>query len=143
MPDVFTKMQTLDGKFLTDSFGDNKVVFINLWATWCVPCMKEMPFVNKVWEKYKNDKEVEFMIVNSGANNTIDDARGWNGNDKYHFPVYFNSDKQLGDKLQFNVIPATFIVDKGGNIRFKFIGFEGPVIQQKLDVALEMLKSDM
>lgn len=83
------------------------------------------------------------MIVNSGANNTIDDARGWNGNDKYDFPVYFNSDKQLGDKLQFNVIPATFIVDKGGNIRFKFIGFEGPVIQQKLDAALEMLKSDM
>lgn len=143
MPDVFGKMQTLDGKYLAENFGSDKIVFINLWATWCVPCMKEMPYVNKVWEKYKTDEEVKFMILNSGANNTIDDAIGWNGNEKYSFPVYFNTDRQLGEKLQFNVIPATFIIDRKGNIRFKFIGFEGPIVQQKLDVALDILKNEM
>lgn len=139
-PDIFRQLQKLDGTVLPSNFGTGKVVFINFWATWCVPCMKEMPFVNKVWEKYKNNKDVEFMIINSGANNTIQDARGWNGNNRYSFPVYFNNDKQLSDKLHFNIIPATFIVDKEGIIRFKFIGFEGPIIEQKLDVAIEMIK---
>ena len=39
------------------------------------------------------------------------------------------------------VIPATYIIDKKGNVRFKTIGFEGPVVQRKIEVAIEMLQA--
>ncbi len=46
----------------------------------------------------------------------------------------------IGDKLKFNVIPATYIIDQTGDIRFKTIGFEGPVIERKLIAAINLLK---
>ena len=139
MPVTYDIFQTLDGKNLQKNFGDGKVTVINFWATWCVPCMHEMPYVQNVWDKYKNDSGVQFMIINSGAKNTIDDARNWGGNKTYSFPVFFNTDATIGDKLKFNVIPATYIIDKTGKIRYRFIGFEGPIIQQKIDAAIELV----
>ena len=82
--------------------------------------MHEMPYVQNVWDKYKNDSGVQFMIINSGAKNTIDDARNWGGNKTYSFPIFFNTDATIGDKLKFNVIPATYIIDKTGKIRYRF-----------------------
>ncbi len=140
MPVTYDIFQTLDGKNLQKNFGDGKVTVINFWATWCVPCMHEMPYVQNVWDKYKNDSGVQFMIINSGAKNTIDDARNWGGNKTYTFPVFFNTDATIGDKLKFNVIPATYIIDKTGKIRYRFIGFEGPIIQQKIDAAIELVR---
>ena len=46
----------------------------------------------------------------------------------------------IGDKLKFNVIPALYIIDQAGNIRFKTIGFEGPVIERKVIAAINLLR---
>ena len=79
------------------------------------------------------------MIINSGSNNSLQDAQGWSGNKTYDFPVFYNKDRTIGTKFGFNVIPATYIFDRKGNIRFKIIGFEGAAIQRKVEVAIDML----
>ena len=79
------------------------------------------------------------MIINSGSKNTLQDAQNWIGNKRYSFPVFYNTDREIGEKLGFNVIPATYVIDKKGNIRFKTIGFEGPVVQRKIEVSIDML----
>ncbi len=120
-----------------------KIVVIDFWATWCVPCMKEMPYLEKVYKKYKNNPKVMFMVLNSGSGNTLADAQGWEGNKTYSFPVYYTNDRTLGEKFGFRVIPATFVIDPSGYIQFQTIGFEGPSIEYKLSGAIDLLLQEM
>ncbi|WP_442590711.1 TlpA family protein disulfide reductase [Pedobacter sp. AW31-3R] len=130
----------LDGKQVTAAMMKGKIVILDFWATWCVPCMQEMPYFHKVFEKYRNHKEVMFMVVNSGANNTIDDARRWlKQNPQYQFPVYFNNDKNIGEKVGFTLIPTIAVIDQKGLLQFRTIGFEGEILQKKLDVEIAIL----
>ena len=104
--------------------------------------MKEMPYMQLAYNKYKNDPNVVFMIVNSGSNNELSDAQNWWGNKRYDFPVYYNKDRSIGQKLDFNVIPATYVIDKNYKMRFKTIGFEGPIIAHKIPASIELLKEE-
>ncbi|MEP7080154.1 MAG: TlpA disulfide reductase family protein [Ginsengibacter sp.] len=140
LPDVLSSYVDLKGKSLSPELIRNKIVIMDFWATWCGPCMQAMPFMQQVYEKYKDDSNVVFMIVNSGSQNELSDAQGWWGNKTFSFPVYYNKDRTVGDKLGFNVIPATFVIDKKGNIRFKTIGFEGKGMTRKLTAEIELLK---
>src|SRR5690606_9639062 len=140
-PEFLKAIVDLNGKPVPANLIKNKIIVVDFWATWCVPCMKEMPYVQNAYDKYKNNDDVLFMIVNSGSNNSLQDAQGWWGNKRYSFPVFYNKDRTIGEKFGFNVIPATYIIDQKGNIRFKTIGFEGPVIQRKIEVAIDMLKN--
>ncbi|RPD38115.1 TlpA family protein disulfide reductase [Chitinophaga barathri] len=117
----------------------NKVILIDFWATWCIPCMQEMLYIQRLYDQYKNNPDVVFMIVNSGARNTLKDAQGWSGNKKYAFPVYYNTDPEVGEKFKFTIIPATYIIDRKGNIQFGNIGFEGPEVETKLRLQLEQV----
>ncbi|MBA2744835.1 MAG: TlpA family protein disulfide reductase, partial [Flavisolibacter sp.] len=139
-PDFASALVNLKGEPVNRESLRNKIIVLDFWATWCIPCMHEMPYLQNVYDQYKNDPDVVFMVINSGSKNTIDDARGWWGNKKFTFPVYFNNDPMIGEKLKFNVIPATYIIDKTGNIRFKTIGFEGAVIERKMKAAIQLLK---
>lgn len=132
----------LTGKPISPATINNKIVVIDFWATWCVPCMKEMPYLQAVYNKYKDHPQVSFLVINSGARNTLTDAQNWSGNKTYSFPVYYNPDPAIGDKFGFNVIPATYVINPAGNIQFKTIGFEGPAIEQKLSAAIELLLSE-
>ena len=120
----------------------NKIVVLDFWATWCVPCMKEMPYLQLAYDKYKNNPDVVFMVINSGSKNELSDAQNWWGIKKYDFPVYYNKDRGIGEKLGFNVIPATYVIDKNNRMRFKTIGFEGPIIAHKIPAAIELLKEE-
>jgi thiol-disulfide isomerase/thioredoxin len=136
----------LDG--LTDLAGNivklsslkDKIVVMDFWATWCVPCMKEMPFLQKVYDKYKSNPNVVFMVINTGAGNVIDDARGWvKKNKSYTFPIYFNNDKDIEKKIGYTVIPTVALLDKSGNMQFRTVGFEGPGMEAKLTQQIEIL----
>ena len=139
-PDFVSALVDLKGRPVSKEALKNKIVVLDFWATWCVPCMKEMPYLQRAYENFKNDSSVVFMVINSGAKNSLEDAQGWWGNKKFTFPVFYNNDPAIGDKLKFNVIPAVYIIDTAGNIRFKTIGFEGPVIERKVTAAVHLLK---
>jgi len=138
--DFLKAVVDLEGKPVAEDVVKNKILILDFWATWCVPCMQELPYVQKAYDKYAKANDVAFMIINSGAKNSLADAQGWWGNKKYSFPVYYNTDEQIGEKFGFNFIPALYIIDKKGNIRLKTIGFEGPSIQRKIEAAIELLK---
>jgi thiol-disulfide isomerase/thioredoxin len=130
----------LEGRPVTPEMMSGKIVILDFWATWCVPCMHEMPYFQKVYEKYRNNPDVMFMVVNNGSNNTIDDARRWKSqNPQYTFPVYFNKDKDIGEKVGFALIPTIAVIDKAGLMQFRTVGFEGEILEKKLTVEIEIL----
>ena len=120
-----------------------KVTIVSFWATWCVPCMKEMPYLQAVYDKYKDNPKVMFMVINTGSDNTLADAQKWNGNKKYGFPVYYTDEKKLGERFGFNVIPSTFIINPDGYIQFRNVGFEGPAVEHTLKTAIDLLLEEL
>ncbi|MNY06448.1 Thiol-disulfide oxidoreductase ResA [compost metagenome] len=135
-----SKLTDLKGKAVTPEMMKGKVVVLDFWATWCVPCMQEMPYLQKVYDKYRQNPDVMFMVVNSGARNTIKDAIGWEAkNPQYTFPLYFNNDPDIGEKVGFTLIPTIAVIDQNGLMQFRTIGFEGAELEHKLAAQIDIL----
>jgi thiol-disulfide isomerase/thioredoxin len=140
---VFERLVNLNGQPVPASAMEGKIVVVDFWATWCVPCMKEMPYLQAVYDKYKDNPKVMFMVINTGSDNTLADAQKWNGNKKYGFPVYYTDEKKLGERFGFNVIPSTFIINPDGYIQFRNVGFEGPAVEHTLKTAIDLLLEEL
>lgn len=107
-----------DSKGQMHSFSEykGKVIFINFWATWCGPCMGEMPEIQKFYNKFKNNPQVQFLIVTTDDMPAI--KKFLNKHKNYNFPV-FQMQSQEPDLLMSNSIPTSFLIDKEGNIVMK------------------------
>ena len=97
----------------------HKVVFVNYWATWCPPCLAEMPSINKLYEKLKNNPKMVFIMVD------VDDdppkAAAFLHKHNYNFPVYTTLN-QLPDSLLDGTIPTTLVFDKNGILKYNHSG---------------------
>ena len=88
----------------------NQVIVINFWATWCPPCIVEMPSLQKLYDEY--NEEVVFLFVTNDALDVVDKFRNKNG---YTFKVY-NSTNEIPKELMTSSIPRTFIINKNSEI---------------------------
>ena len=95
----------------------DKPIFINIWATWCGPCRTEMPSINRLHNKYKND--IEFILVS--PHETAETLKEFAQNNAYNFPIY-TAISQTPIQLQTNSYPTTIIIDKNKNITYKMTG---------------------
>ncbi|RZK76353.1 MAG: TlpA family protein disulfide reductase [Pedobacter sp.] len=110
-----------DGKGKVISLQDlkGKVVFLNFWATWCPPCLAEMPSINKLYEKYKDDKQVVFVLVD--ADGKLPKAQAYMDRKKFALPVY-SLQTAVPDVLFSGALPTTIVFDKQGRISYKESG---------------------
>lgn len=97
-----------------------KVVFLNLWATWCGPCRAEMPAIHKLYEKLKGEP-VEFVMLSIDNDKALPKVESYLAKNKFTFPVYMPSG-YLAEQLQVPSIPTTFIISKEGKIVMKEVG---------------------
>ncbi len=131
----------MNKKPLTAADLKGKIVVMDLWATWCKPCLAFFPYLQVIYDKYKDDKDVVFVILNSASGNTFEDAYNWVSQNKdYTFPFYYTLDKRLSNDLDVTTIPTTFILDKNSKIRFKKVGNEGEKAMPQLDAMIEFIK---
>lgn len=99
--------QTVD---LADFKG--KVMVLNLWATWCAPCVTEMPDLNTLQKRLK-DKDIEIVTVSMDG--SIEKARDFYKKTGIGaLPLYWDSTRSLGFDLDFNGLPATVIINPDG-----------------------------
>ncbi|WP_299526985.1 TlpA disulfide reductase family protein [Winogradskyella sp.] len=87
-----------------------KVVFVNFWATWCPPCIAEMPSLQALYNDY-NDK-VEFLFITGDSFKTVENFKK---KENYNFEV-FNPLNNIPEALTTRSIPRTFIINKKGEI---------------------------
>ncbi|RYG08598.1 MAG: redoxin domain-containing protein, partial [Chitinophagaceae bacterium] len=135
---VFTSVYDMQGKLVDPAVLKDKVVVLDFWATWCVPCIEGFPYMQKVYNEYKTNTDIVFMIMNSGSKNTLQDAIAWVKQNKFTFPIYYN-DRKLAEAFNVTTIPSTFVIDKKGMIQYKTVGFEGAIMQPKLSLEIKDL----
>ncbi|WP_031530404.1 TlpA family protein disulfide reductase [Dyadobacter crusticola] len=102
-----TSMTDLEGKPV--AMDENKLVFINVWATWCGPCNMEMPGIQKLYDKYKSHKDVAFYIISDEDAATVNPFIERKG---YQLPFYQYTGSYPA-ALDGNAIPRTYIIYKG------------------------------
>jgi thiol-disulfide isomerase/thioredoxin len=116
---TFTIKDLNGNKFQFDQF-KGKVVFINLWATWCGPCKAEMPGIHKLYTKMKDDS-VTFIMLSLDKDQALPKVEAYIQKNEFTFPVFMPSG-YLSEQLQVPSIPTTFIISKEGKIVLKEVG---------------------
>ena len=99
-----------------------KVVMVNFWATWCVPCRQEMPHLEALYEKY-NSLGFELLAVNVEKNNA-EGARKWLEETPVTFPVLFDPENQVTKLYKVQTMPSTVIIGRDGTMRFMHNGYK-------------------
>jgi thiol-disulfide isomerase/thioredoxin len=105
-------LKTIEGKEVNVKSLKGKVVFMNLWASWCPPCIAEMPGIQKLYDKIDKSK-VAFVMLSLDE----DQQKGkrFIERKKFTFPVYFPSNG-LPEDFYSSAIPTTFILGPDGTI---------------------------
>lgn len=98
-----------------------KVTFINLWATWCGPCVAELPYVQKLHEQMKENRDVLVLTLN--LDRELGVIEPFMKEKKYSFTVI--PAESYADGMGVNSIPRNWVVSDGGTIRFEGLGFGG------------------
>lgn len=104
------RYQDQDGTAINFSENKGKVVLLNFWATWCPPCVAEMPSLQKLYDEYGD--RVEFVLITNEGFNIIDPFMTKRG---LSLPVYTAIDP-VSDILQSKSIPVTYLISKKGEI---------------------------
>ncbi|HVB81298.1 MAG TPA: TlpA disulfide reductase family protein [Candidatus Binataceae bacterium] len=132
---------------LTDLSGDSvsmaglrgKVVFLNIWATWCAPCREEMPSMEKLYEGMRGDKDFVMLAVSQDTGSRAE-VMAYVKKHGYHFDVLLDPKNAVAEAYQVSGVPETFIIDRAGRIVAHHSGafdWSQPAIRDALE---ELLK---
>ncbi len=110
----------LDGHKVSLADYKGKVVLLNIWATWCAPCVAEMPSMEKLYQELK-DEGFELLAVSVDETGT-EAVAPFMKKHKLGFPVLLDTVGDIKSLYQVNGIPESFIIDKNGIIIEKVIG---------------------
>jgi cytochrome c biogenesis protein CcmG/thiol:disulfide interchange protein DsbE len=108
-------LESLNGDKVTLSALRGKVVFLNIWATWCPPCREEMPSLETLYDEFKNNKNFVMLAVSQ-------DTKGraavlpYIQKHGYHFEVLLDPKNKVGEAYNVSGVPETFIIDRNGRI---------------------------
>ena len=101
---------------------EGKVVFLNMWATWCGPCIREIPEIQKLMQKLEG--EVVFLFVTTEEEEVVSNFVASNSYTQISFeglPIYVSEDEPPR-QIYTHVWPTTYILDKTGKVRYRHSG---------------------
>jgi thiol-disulfide isomerase/thioredoxin len=113
-------VKDLEGKKLAMADLKGKVIFLNLWATWCGPCRVEMPSIQNLYNSVDKDKIV-FVMLSLDEEKDRSKIAKFIRDKQFSFPVYQPA-SPLPKLLRINTIPTTFIIGPDGKVASKKTG---------------------
>ncbi len=121
-------MATLeDGNVFQLSAQRGKVVFINFWATWCLPCRTEMPMMEKLWRRHRGQPFAMLAVSIDSAPSAVSPFIAQQG---FTFPIALDAGQALSRAYGLRGLPMSVIVDPVGNVAALSIGpreWDGPL----------------
>jgi cytochrome c biogenesis protein CcmG/thiol:disulfide interchange protein DsbE len=113
-----------------------KVVVVNFWASWCLPCRDEALLLQQAWQRYHDQG---LVLVGVGYNDTEPNALAYLAEFDVTYPNGPDLRGVIGQRYRVQGVPETWFVDRAGQIVHVEIG---PLTQEKLDAVLEPLMKD-
>jgi thiol-disulfide isomerase/thioredoxin len=110
---------TLDGEEQHLMASKGKVLFVNRWGTWCAACVAEMPSIQKLYDRYKDDPDVKFFII--ASRDSASDVRTFALHHNLNLPFYLEEDTDTTG-LDFSTFPTTSIYGEDGTLVSKHAG---------------------
>ena len=127
-------LQDMDAKKYSLKDYRGKVVLLNFWATWCPPCRREMPSLERLHQKFKGRDFAVLALNQMEDGDRVFTFTGDLGID-LSFPVVFDKDSSVARAYGVQGLPTTYLIDKKGNIRFRAIGgreFDHPEVEKQI-----------
>jgi peroxiredoxin len=115
----FTLM-TLDGKTLHLSDYRGKVVLLNFWASFCAPCLEEMPALEALWQEYRDQGFVVLAVA--ADRGSVDPVRDFVKAGNYSFPIPLDSDGDVRNQYEVRALPTTYLIGRDGRFVGRVLG---------------------
>ncbi|HFA49839.1 MAG TPA: TlpA family protein disulfide reductase [Bacteroidetes bacterium] len=136
------ELTSLDGKNVSLESLKGKVVVLDFWATWCGPCKASFPAMQTAVDKYKDRDDVAFVFIDTWerVKNKKENAAKFISDKGYSFNVLLDTENAAVGAYGVEGIPAKFVLDKNGKIRFKSLGYGGNAdeLVHELSMMIEM-----
>ncbi|MFI5211639.1 MAG: TlpA family protein disulfide reductase [Ignavibacteria bacterium] len=129
----------ISGNTVTLSDLKGKVILVDFWASWCVPCKKSMPHIIELYNN-RADSSFTVIAVNVDEERSKIEEFANSISTQFPFPVIFDKDSKLPSLYNVEGMPTTIIIDKEGLIRFKETGFTNDT-REKMDSKVRELLS--
>jgi thiol-disulfide isomerase/thioredoxin len=97
------------------------VVLLNFWASWCGPCRKEMPELEKLYKKYQR---LGFTVLGVNVETESSAANKILKKSPVSFPVLYDTENTASKLYNVNAMPTTVIIDRSGNMRFLHLAYK-------------------
>jgi thiol-disulfide isomerase/thioredoxin len=100
---------------------DGKVIWVDFWASWCVPCRRSFPWMNTMHEKYR-EQGLEIVAVNLDRERPA--ADGFLAETPAQFKVRFDPEGKLAKQFEVQAMPSSYLLDSSGNVLARHFGFK-------------------
>jgi len=110
------QLQDLDGQTISLSDLRGKPVLLNFWATWCGPCVHEMPFIQEIYELWTG-KSPSVMVLTVNVKESSSRVKEFMKSYGLSFPVLLDTKGSVAAKYNIRGIPTTFLIDKDGIVQ--------------------------
>jgi len=117
-------LTSLDGKNIVLKDATNKVgiTVVSLWATWCVPCLKELDAINEIYSEWQEEVNVELIAVSVDDSRTVKRVKSLVNGKDWDFTVLLDTNNDLKRALNASTVPLTLLV-KNNKIVFTHSGY--------------------
>ena len=115
------KLQNMDEENIELSDFRGKVVLLNFWATWCPPCIREMPSMERLQQQVDKDS---FKVIAINQMEDPDDVFAFTGQLEMDpsFEILFDQTSEVSRMYAVRGLPTTYLIDKKGNVRYRAVG---------------------
>jgi peroxiredoxin len=134
-PDI--TVTTVDGNTINLADLRGRVVLVNFFATWCGPCMIELPELQKVWDEFRARDGFRMLVV--GREETIESVRAFSGEHDFTFPLAADADHAAFDRFATDRIPRTYLISRDGKIIFQCVGY----YEEQMGALQTLLKTEL
>lgn len=132
------ELPDLDGRVHKLSDYRGKVVFLNLWATWCPPCIAEMPSIEALHRRFGSDGLVVLAVSEDGGGDSV--VRPFVERLGVTFPVLLDPDGTVSPRYGVTGYPETFVIGRDGRVVEHFIGPTDWVSQERVNYFQTLLR---
>ena len=133
------ELATIDGRKIKLSDLKGKVVMVNFWATWCKPCIAEMPLFVKAYDKYK-ERGFEILAITVDALKDRPKVVSFAQERKINFPILY--DESVAALYGVHSYPTSLFIGKQGTIRYQNSGLDIQNAERDLGIVIEELLKD-